>query len=307
MATLHKIQEKQASQQDATIQYLKDELEELAKLDGNDKFTKIFRERLERETSVLSPKNYRAGSLGEIDIEAEKTVKFCEKILAFCSTHSEFSELSSYRKKVRRLREIIADSRLMVNGLHLSDSLKYVLLGSRKAAPKSEVEKLTTEAVRNIDRYYPRLNLLMRDEIDRFTWKMYKHVMETMSFDFLAVAQKSVGRLKGRARLKMEEAISRLGEVIAFLEINSRDVRMNYLCGGAESRKRLEREKTSFSKNLTDLIPKFAGMYVWFEDGMVQDYDSNDIALIERVYAKGEEYQRALLITKVPGKLIEEP
>lgn len=59
----------------------------------------------------------------------------------------------------------------------------------------------------------------------------------------------------------------------------------------------LEKQAELFDRQLPELLPKYKGMYVFFEDGEVKDADLDEEALINRVLAK--EGYRDIFVEKV--------
>lgn len=64
-----------------------------------------------------------------------------------------------------------------------------------------------------------------------------------------------------------------------------------------------ERQSELFYKHLPILIKNYSGLYVWFEDGDVKDYDQDEVTLCGRVVrsdaVRGREI-RAIYVNKVP-------
>ena len=59
----------------------------------------------------------------------------------------------------------------------------------------------------------------------------------------------------------------------------------------------LEHQAELFEQAKPKLWEKFAGRYIWFEDGRVLDSDLNHEALVLRIYGEGE--PRSLFIRKI--------
>lgn len=58
-----------------------------------------------------------------------------------------------------------------------------------------------------------------------------------------------------------------------------------------------------FYKHLPNLIKKYSGLYVWFEDGEVKDYDEDEVTLCGRVVRSDLVRNRelnAIYVNKVP-------
>ncbi|ACK72818.1 hypothetical protein PCC7424_4454 [Gloeothece citriformis PCC 7424] len=64
-----------------------------------------------------------------------------------------------------------------------------------------------------------------------------------------------------------------------------------------------KRQEESFNKNLPELIKNYSGMYVWFEDGQVMDYDADEDVLLDRIYPSERLKSRtinAIYVREVP-------
>jgi hypothetical protein len=58
-----------------------------------------------------------------------------------------------------------------------------------------------------------------------------------------------------------------------------------------------DRQQTLYDRSRADIVQKYLGEFIAFEDGEVLDHDHNEPALLARVYAK--QGYRDLLIKKV--------
>jgi Family of unknown function (DUF5678) len=66
----------------------------------------------------------------------------------------------------------------------------------------------------------------------------------------------------------------------------------------------ISRQKESFDRCLPELIQKYAGKYVLFEDGLVIDSDEDEDILLDRAFETDFVKQRtAIYCHLVPGKL----
>ncbi|GFE68460.1 hypothetical protein [Chroococcus sp. FPU101] len=64
-----------------------------------------------------------------------------------------------------------------------------------------------------------------------------------------------------------------------------------------------ERQSELFYQHLPNLIKKYSGLYVWFEDGEVKDYDQDEVILCGRVIRNDLVRNRelnAIYVNKVP-------
>ncbi|WP_206814304.1 hypothetical protein [Chroococcus sp. FPU101] len=77
-----------------------------------------------------------------------------------------------------------------------------------------------------------------------------------------------------------------------------------YLHRGREKEYEYEsKQEYLFYKHLPSLIKNYSGLYVWFEDGEVKDYDQDEVTLCGRVVrsdAVREREIRAIYVNKVP-------
>ncbi len=66
-------------------------------------------------------------------------------------------------------------------------------------------------------------------------------------------------------------------------ELSSKDEKMY---PSQETRNYLQTQSELYKRHLPQLLEKYAGMYIIFEDGKVIDADNDEAALVMRAYAK---------------------
>lgn len=103
-------------------------------------------------------------------------------------------------------------------------------------------------------------------------------------------------RVLEAARKMLEEERSTPEERERFKEV--------HLQRGREEEYNYEaRQGYLFYKNLPELIKAYSGLYVWFEDGEVKDFDTDEVILCGRVIRSDEFRARtlnAIYVNKVP-------
>ncbi len=96
-----------------------------------------------------------------------------------------------------------------------------------------------------------------------------------------------------------EENLEVLLEIREKIDQIIKEKQLEKLYPDSESYQYTQQQALLFEEKRSQLLSKYSGKYVWFEDGNVIDFDNDEEALLIRVIEQKNPSQKSVFVTKV--------